>query len=101
VEYQALLFIPSRAPHDLFYHSTEWGLRLYAKRVMVAQLCEELLPSYLRFVKGVVDSADLPLNVSRQMLQQDRHITQIRRWLTKKVLDVLEDLSEEDHDKFL
>jgi len=101
VEYQALLFIPSRAPHDLFYHSTEWGLRLYAKRVMVAECCEELLPSYLRFIKGVVDSADLPLNVSRQMLQQDRHITQIRRWLTKKVLEVLEDLSERDHDKFL
>jgi molecular chaperone HtpG len=101
VEYQALLFLPSRAPQDLFYHGTEFGLRLYAKRVMVAERCEELLPSYLRFIKGVVDSADLPLNVSRQMLQQDRHITQIRRWLTKKVLEVLEDLSEEDHDKFL
>lgn len=101
VEYQALLFIPSKAPHDLFYHGAEFGLRLYAKRVMVAERCEELLPSYLRFIKGVVDSADLPLNVSRQTLQQDRHITQIRRWLTKKVLEALEELGEKDHDKFL
>jgi molecular chaperone HtpG len=101
VEYQALLFIPSKAPYDLFYQASECGLRLYAKRVMIVESCEELLPRYLRFIKGVVDSADLPLNISRQMLQQDRHLTQIRKWLTKKVLDTLEELSEKDHGKYL
>jgi molecular chaperone HtpG len=101
VEYQALLFIPSKAPYDLFYHGAESGLRLYAKRVMVMERCEDLLPRYLRFVKGVVDSADLPLNISRQMLQQDRHIAQIRKWLTKKVLDTLQDLKEKEYEKYL
>jgi len=101
VEYQALLFIPSKAPYDLFYHGAESGLRLYAKRVMVMERCEDLLPRYLRFVKGVVDSADLPLNISRQMLQQDRHITQIRKWLTKKVLDTIQDLKEKEYEKYL
>src|SRR5262249_39378374 len=76
-EYQALLFIPTKAPDDLFYHAAECGLRLYAKRVMIMERCEDILPRYLRFIKGVVDSADLPLNISRQTLQQDRHIAQI------------------------
>ena len=84
-EYEALLFIPAQAPYDLFYHGSETGLRLYARRVMVMEKCEDLLPQYLRFIKGVVDSTDLPLNISRQRLQQDRHITQIRKWLTRKV----------------
>jgi len=101
IEYQALLFIPSKAPYDLFYHGAECGLRLYAKRVMIMERCEDLLPRYLRFIKGVVDSADLPLNISRQMLQQDRHITQIRKWLTKKVLDTLHELKEQEYDKYL
>jgi molecular chaperone HtpG len=101
IEYQALLFIPSQAPHDLFYHGSQSGLRLYAKRVMVMENCENLLPRYLRFIKGVVDSADLPLNISRQTLQQDRHITQIRKWLTKKVLDMMAELFEKDYDKYL
>lgn len=101
VEYQALLFIPSKAPHDLFYHAYESGLRLYAKRVLIMKNCEDLLPRYLRFIKGVVDSADLPLNISRQTLQQDRHATLIRKWLTKKVLDTLEDLKEKEYDKYL
>jgi len=101
LEYHALLFIPSKAPYDLFYHAAESGLRLYAKRVMIMERCEDLLPRYLRFIKGVVDSSDLPLNISRQMLQQDRHITQIRRWLTKKVLDTLHDLKERENDKYL
>jgi molecular chaperone HtpG len=100
-EYRALLFIPSKAPADLFYHAAAGGLRLYAKRVMIVKQCEELLPRYLRFVRGVVDSADLPLNISRQMLQQDRHVTQMRRWLTKKVLDALQELSEQDGVKYL
>jgi molecular chaperone HtpG len=101
IEYQALLFIPAQASYDLFYHGYQGGLRLYAKRVMVMENCAELLPAYLRFVKGVVDSADLPLNISRQTLQQDRHITQIRKWLTKKVLDLLAEMFEKDHDNYL
>jgi molecular chaperone HtpG len=100
-EYEALLFIPSQAPHDLFYHAGEMGLRLYARRVMVMDKCEDLLPRYLRFIKGVVDSTDLPLNISRQRLQQDRHITQIRKWLTRKVLDALAELQEKDQEKYL
>jgi molecular chaperone HtpG len=100
-EYQALLFVPSKAPYDLYYHGSECGLRLYSKRVMIMERCEELMPRYLRFVKGIVDSADLPLNISRQMLQQDRHITQIRKWLTKKVLDVLKEMYEKDNDKYV
>jgi molecular chaperone HtpG len=101
IEYQALLFIPSKAPHDLFYHGSESGLRLYARRVMIMERCEDLLPKYLRFIKGVVDSADLPLNISRQTLQQDRHIAQIRKWLTKKVLDTLKEMMEKDYDRYL
>ena len=101
IEYRALLFIPAQAPNDLFYHAYQGGLRLYAKRVMVMENCADLLPGYLRFIKGVVDSADLPLNISRQTLQQDRHITQIRRWLTKKVLDALAELFEKDYDNYL
>jgi molecular chaperone HtpG len=101
IEYQAILFIPAQAPYDLFYHGYQGGLRLYAKRVMVMENCSELLPGYLRFIKGVVDSADLPLNISRQTLQQDRHITQIRKWLTKKVLDVLVELFEKEYDNYM
>src|SRR5262249_45830410 len=92
-EFQALLFIPAQAPYDLYYHAASFGLQLYAQRVMIMERCEDLLPRYLRFIKGVVDSADLPLNISRQRLQQDRHITQIRQWLTRKVLDTLAGLS--------
>ena len=100
-EYQALLFVPSQAPFDLFYASGKFGLHLYVRRVLIMEHCEELLPAYLRFVRGVVDSADLPLNVSRQRLQEDRHITQIRKWLTKKVLDSLEELQKNDSDKYI
>jgi molecular chaperone HtpG len=100
-ELEALLFIPAQAPYDLFYHGSEVGLKLYAKRVMVMDKCEEVLPHYLRFVKGVVDSSDLPLNISRQRLQQDRHITQIRKWLTKKLLEALAELKEKESEKYL
>ena len=100
-EYEALLFIPSKAPSDLFYHAAEAGLRLYARRVMVMEKCEDLLPRYLRFIQGVVDATDLPLNISRQRLQQDRHITQIRKWLTRKVLDALSDIKEKENEKYL
>ena len=100
VEYEALLFIPSHAPYDLFYHGSESGLRLYARRVMVMEKCEDLLPRYLRFIKGVVDSSDLPLNISRQRLQQDRHITQIRKWVTRKVLDSFTEMREKEAEQY-
>lgn len=100
LEYQALLFIPSQASYDFFYHAAEWGLHLYAKGVSIMERCEELLPRYLRFIKGIVDTADLPLNISRQMLQQDRQVTQIRKGLTKKLLDSLQAMSESEPEKF-
>jgi len=99
-EYQALLFVPSQAPFDLFYATGKFGLHLFVRRVLIMEHCEELLPAYLRFVRGVVDSADLPLNVSRQRLQEDRHIMQIRKWLTKKVLDSLEEIQKKEPEKY-
>jgi molecular chaperone HtpG len=101
IEYQALLFIPSQAPYDLYYVASKPGLQLYVKRIQIMERCEELLPQYLRFVRGVVDSPDLALNVSREMLQQDRHITMIRKGLTKKVLDTLDEMREKDADNYL
>jgi len=100
-EYEALLFVPAQAPYDLFYQGAETGLRLYARRVMVMDKCEDLLPRYLRFIHGVVDSSDLPLNISRQRLQQDRHITQIRKWLARKVLEALAEMKEKEAEKYL
>jgi molecular chaperone HtpG len=100
-EYEALLFIPAQVPYDFFYGAAETGLRLYAKRVMVVDRCEELLPRYLRFIRGVVDSSDLPLNVSRQRLQEDRHIHHMRKWLTRKVLEALKDLNANDREVYL
>ncbi|MFJ3334476.1 molecular chaperone HtpG [Streptomyces sp. NPDC086766] len=91
-EYQALLFVPAHAPHDLFTQGARRGLHLYVKRVLIMEDCDALLPSYLRFVKGVVDAQDLSLNVSREILQQDRHIRMMRRRLTKKVLSAVKDM---------
>ncbi|MEU1532905.1 molecular chaperone HtpG [Streptomyces fagopyri] len=91
-EYQALLFIPSHAPQDLFTQGHSRGLQLFVKRVHIMDDCEELLPPYLRFVKGIVDAQDLSLNVSREVLQQDRHIQRMHRRLTKKVLSTIKDL---------
>jgi molecular chaperone HtpG len=101
VEYQALAFIPSKAPSDLYYHGSEVALRLYAKGVLIMEKSPDLLPRYLRFVRGIVDSADLPLNISRQMLQQEWQIRQIRKWLTKKILDTLQSMAEKDPEKYL
>lgn len=91
-EYQALLFIPSQAPFDLFMRERTNGIHLYVKRVFIMDDCEELMPEYLRFVKGVVDAADLSLNVSREILQQDRQIRAIRRRLTKKVISTITEM---------
>ncbi|MGC4963341.1 molecular chaperone HtpG [Gordonia sp. DT101] len=91
-EYQALLFIPTQAPFDLFMRERNSGVQLYVKRVFIMDDCEELIPEYLRFVKGVVDAADLSLNVSREILQQDRQIRAIRRRLTKRVISTVADM---------
>jgi len=93
-EYTQLLFVPSRAPFDLWDRQHRRGIRLYVKRVFIMDDAEQLMPVYLRFVKGVVDSADLPLNVSREILQESRDVRAIREGCTKRVLAMLEDLAE-------
>ncbi|MET0451656.1 MAG: molecular chaperone HtpG [Mycobacterium sp.] len=99
-EYQALLFIPSMAPFDLFNRDGHTGIQLYVKRVFIMGDCDELMPEYLRFVKGVVDAQDMSLNVSREILQQDRQIKVIRRSLTKKVLSAIKDLQANRPDDY-
>ncbi|UFS94641.1 molecular chaperone HtpG [Nocardia huaxiensis] len=100
-EYQALLFLPSHAPFDLFTREHKRGVQLYVRRVFIMDNCEELMPEYLRFVKGVVDAQDLSLNVSREILQQDRQIRAIRKRLVKKVLSTVKDLrGAEDQEKY-
>ena len=94
-EYQALLFIPSHAPFDLFNRDAKIGVQLYIKRVFVMGDCDQLMPTYLRFVQGVVDAQDMSLNVSREILQQDRQVKAIRRRLTKKVLSTITDLQSD------
>lgn len=101
IEYRALLFIPSNPPLDLGMGAPTWGLQLYAKSVMIMENCEDVLPPWLRFVRGVVDSADLPLNVSRETLQQDRHITHIRRFLTSRILKALDKMKTGDTEEYL
>jgi len=101
IEYQALLYLPAQAPLDLYYRDQQFGLQLYVRRVLIMEQCQHLLPSYLRFLKGVVDSADLPLNVSREMIQQDRHIKQMQNWLSRKVVDYLGQGQKEDDEKYL
>jgi molecular chaperone HtpG len=100
MEYAALLYIPSHAPFDLFGYERKHGVRLYVKRVFITDDCKELLPDYLRFVRGVVDSEDLPLNVSREILQQNAIITRIRRALVGKILGQLKDIAAKDQAKY-
>jgi molecular chaperone HtpG len=95
-EYTQLLYIPGKAPMDLFNREKKAGLKLYVKRVFIMDDAEALMPSYLRFIKGVVDSADLPLNVSRELLQESRDVKAIREGNTRRVLAVLEDLAKYD-----
>ena len=95
-EYTQLLYIPGKAPMDLFNREKSAGVKLYVKRVFIMDDAEALLPTYLRFVKGVVDSADLPLNVSRELLQESRDVKAIREGCTKRVLGMLEDLAKND-----
>jgi len=95
-EYTQLLYIPSKAPQDLWNRDKKAGIKLYVKRVFIMDEAEALMPSYLRFVKGVVDSADLPLNVSRELLQESRDVKAIREGNTRRVLSMLEDLAKHD-----
>ena len=95
-EYTQLLYLPSRAPHDLWDRNRARGLKLYVKRVFIMDDAEQLLPAYLRFVQGVVDSSDLPLNVSRELLQESRDVKAIREGCTKRVLGMLEELANSE-----
>jgi len=99
-EYTSLLYLPSRAPYDLWHREGARGLKLYVRRVFIMDDAEQFLPLYLRFVKGVVDSADLPLNISREMLQQDPAIDTIRTGLTRRVLDLLAKMAKDEPEKY-
>jgi molecular chaperone HtpG len=99
-EYTQLLFIPAKAPMDLFNRDKAAGVKLYVKRVFIMDDAQALLPTYLRFVKGVVDSSDLPLNVSRELLQESRAVKAIREGNTRRVLSMIEDLAANEPEKF-
>ncbi|MSM39216.1 MAG: molecular chaperone HtpG [Geobacter sp.] len=100
-EFRALLYIPAHKPYDVFVRDQRKGVHLYVKRVFITDHCEELLPDYLRFIKGVVDSSDLPLNVSREILQQDVEIRRIQKSLVGKILSTLGELQEKEADEYL
>lgn len=101
ITYRALLFIPKKSIYDFYNDKNEKGLALYTKGVFILEKCKELIPDYLRFVKGLVDSEDLPLNISREMLQEDRAIKKIATNIEKKILSELESLLKNDRDKYL
>ncbi|MBF0559441.1 MAG: molecular chaperone HtpG [Nitrospirae bacterium] len=100
-EFTALIYIPSKAPLNIFYKDFKIGPTLYVKRVQIMDHCEELIPLYLRFLKGVVDSSDLPLNISREILQSNRQVEIIRKSITSKLLDTLSDMKEREYDTYL
>jgi len=99
-EYTQLLYVPENAPFDMWDRNARHGIKLYVKRVFIMDDAEKLMPTYLRFVRGVVDSADLPLNVSREILQESKDIDTIRAGCTKKVLGMLEDLAKNEAEKY-
>jgi molecular chaperone HtpG len=99
LQFRAVLFVPGRRPPDLFAEESR-HLQLFARRVLVMDNCDKLLPVYLRFLRGVVDSEDLPLNVSREMLQENKQLAAIRRQLTRKVLNLLEETAKEDRSRY-
>ena len=99
-EYTALLYVPARAPFDLWDRERRHGVKLYVKRVFIMDDAEHLLPPYLRFVRGVIDSSDLPLNVSREILQHSRDIDTLRSGATRKVLDLLDDLAQKEPGRY-
>jgi len=99
-EYIQLLYLPERAPFDLWDRHQRHGIKLYVRRVFIMEDAEQLLPPYLRFVRGVIDSNDLPLNVSRELLQESRDVRMIREGSTKRILSTLEDMAENDKEKY-
>ncbi len=99
IQFHAVLFIPGRRPADLFNEESK-HLQLFARRVMVMESCDKLLPAYLRFMRGVVDSEDLPLNVSRELLQENKNLSAIRRQLTRKTLRLLADTAQDDRERY-
>jgi molecular chaperone HtpG len=99
-EYTSLIYLPKRAPFDLYNREMPKGLKLYVQRVFIMDDADQFLPLYLRFVKGVIDSNDLPLNVSREILQQDERVTSIRNAVTKRVLSMLEDMAKKDPEQY-
>jgi molecular chaperone HtpG len=101
LEYSFVLFVPSKAPFDLFSQERKHGIKLYVRRVFIMDDCKELFPDYLRFIKGVVDSEDLPLNISREVLQHNPTVEKIKRALVGKVLSKLKEFSEEDPKAYL
>ena len=100
LEYSLLLFIPARAPFDMWDRNVRRGVKLYVRRVFIMDDAEHLMPAYLRFVRGVVDSADLPLNISREILQENRRIQSIRTGAVKRVLDLLGGIAKDEPDKY-
>ncbi len=100
LEYTSLLYLPKKAPFDLYNRDSKHGLKLYVRRVFIMDDAEQLLPNYLRFVRGVIDSADLPLNVSREILQSNKDIEKIKGRVIKRVLDELKRLSKDDAEQF-
>jgi molecular chaperone HtpG len=100
-EFSALLYIPSVTPFNIYFKEYKIGPALYIKRVQIMDHCEQLIPAYLRFVKGVVDSSDLPLNVSREILQNNREVDIINKNIIKKVLDTLTDMKKDEYEKYL
>ena len=100
-EFTALLYVPSNMPVDIYYKDYKMGPTLYVKRVQIMDHCEQLIPRYLRFIKGVVDSSDLPLNVSREILQSNRQVEVINKNITKKVIDMLSDMKKNEYDKYV
>ena len=100
LEYTSLLYIPARAPFDLWDREKRHGIKLYVRRIFIMDDAEQLMPSYLRFVKGIVDSDDLPLNISREILQRNKTIDSIRSGCTKKILDLLAGMAKKDTEKY-
>ena len=100
LEYSLLLFIPARAPFDLWDRNVQRGVKLYVRRIFIMDDAEHLMPAYLRFVRGVIDSADLPLNISREILQENRRIQSIRTGAVKRVLDLLGGIAKDDSEKY-
>jgi len=100
-EFRVLLFIPAHKPFDMYWGEQKTGLRLYVQRVLIMDHCEALLPPYLRFVRGVVDSSDLPLNISRELLQQNPLLDRMQKNIVKSILGALEDMKANEYDKYV